>query len=92
MNSRLSSIALILCLLLSLSPIGTAAADIADSGTCGENVKWLLNRDGLLTIRGVGNMETYDGGQLVSPFAANTAIRSVVIEPGCLAHESPINI
>lgn len=82
MNSRLSSIALILCLLLSLLPIGTAAADIADSGTCGENVTWLLNRDGLLTIRGVGNMETYDGGQLVSPFAANTAIRSVVIEPG----------
>ena len=32
---------------------------ILDSGTCGDTVKWVLNKDGLLTIRGKGPMYNY---------------------------------
>ena len=32
---------------------------ILDSGTCGDTVKWVLNKDGLLTIRGKGQMYNY---------------------------------
>ncbi len=32
---------------------------ILDSGTCGDTVKWALNKDGLLTIRGKGQMYNY---------------------------------
>ena len=32
------------------------AADIVDSGTCGENLTWTLDSDGLLTISGTGEI------------------------------------
>ena len=36
-----------------------SAAEVTDSGNCGENLTWTLNTDGLLTISGTGEMEDY---------------------------------
>ena len=35
------------------------AATIVDSGTCGSNLTWTLDSDGLLTISGTGEMASY---------------------------------
>ena len=36
-----------------------SAAEVTDSGSCGENLTWTLNTDGLLTISGTGEMKDY---------------------------------
>ena len=45
-----AAIALTLC---------ASAADIVDSGTCGENVTWTLDSDGVLNISGTGAMDDW---------------------------------
>ena len=35
---------------------------IVDSGTCGENLTWTLDENGVLTISGTGEMESYSSG------------------------------
>ena len=58
----------ILALLLGVSLLCTffvqalpiaSAAEVTDSGSCGENLTWTLNTDGLLTISGTGEMKDY---------------------------------
>lgn len=36
--------------------IAETADSIIDSGTCGDNLTWVLNADGTLTISGTGEM------------------------------------
>ena len=66
-----------------------AAAENAGSGTCGENLRWTLDADGLLTISGTGPMEDYN----CSPYWGNESelnracpwgmnITAVVVEEG----------
>ena len=51
------------------------------TGTCGENITWILDDDGHLTISGTGPMESYD--VYGSPFYdLKSEIRSVTIEEG----------
>ena len=51
------------------------------SGTCGENLTWVLDSDGVLTISGTGKMSDFSEGQ--SPWhTKRTKITSVVIEEG----------
>ncbi len=50
------------------------------SGTCGDNLTWVLDDKGTLTISGTGPMEDYT--RYTSPFAENTEILYVVIESG----------
>lgn len=72
-------IALCLCVcLLTLGLCGRMeAAEVVDSGTCGESLTWSLDGDGVLTIRGTGEMADYQ------PWAGNRwKIESVVVEPG----------
>lgn len=62
------------------SLISSTSASAETSGTCGENVNWLLSDDGVLTISGTGDMSNYyDDG---SPFHNITYIKSVNIENG----------
>ncbi len=49
--------------------------DIIDSGTCGKNVNWVLNSDGVLTISGSGKMTS-------SPWGSSSSIKEVIIEEG----------
>ena len=75
-----------------------AAAAIVDSGSCGEDLTWTLDSDGLVTVSGTGPMDDYakeesfmgyvdDDGVVVtrtdSPFYEHAdAIKALVVEPG----------
>ena len=52
----------------------------ADSGTCGDNVTWELDADGVLTIRGSGAMQDYEDKQ--SPFYNRRDIKKVILADG----------
>ena len=56
---KLISIMLVLCMVLPMVPANVFAATIVASGTCGENLTWTLDSDGLLTISGSGEMTDY---------------------------------
>ena len=56
------------------------SADIVGSGSCGENVTYTLDSDGLLTISGTGNMKNYSPSS--APFARFDNVRNIFIEQG----------
>ena len=58
MKQRIVALLLALCLFTGLIP-AVSAADTVASGTCGENLTWVLTDDGTLTISGKGEMEDY---------------------------------
>lgn len=67
--------------------LGTAvtanAAEIVESGSCGENVTYTLDSEGTLTISGTGAMADYTYNEVShSPFHENTHIKSVIIQEG----------
>ena len=75
---RLLSLVLCFALLLSIPFLSVSAADIVDSGTCGKNLTWTLDSDGVLTISGTGAMY-YDS----PPWAdASVAVKTAVVENG----------
>ncbi|MCD8332505.1 MAG: leucine-rich repeat protein [Oscillospiraceae bacterium] len=53
----------------------------ATSGTCGDNLTWTLDEDGVLTISGTGDMADYNSTE-PSWYSSRTLITSVVIESG----------
>ena len=55
---RVFSLILALVLMIRLMPAVSASETIA-SGTCGENLTWVLTEDGTLTISGAGEMDDY---------------------------------
>ena len=70
----------ITCLIL--LPTETLATE-ATSGTCGDNLTWVLADDGTLTISGTGNMANYGKESNLPPWAAKfEQITTVVIEDG----------
>ena len=58
---RKLSIVLLMAMVLLLCPfISKALADDSvDSGTCGTDLTWVLDREGLLTVSGTGGMDDY---------------------------------
>ncbi len=73
----------ILCvcvLMLGFSGIGATTVHAAKSGTCGENLTWTLDDNGVLTISGTGDMYDYDTVD-TAPWQDDT-VKSVVIENG----------
>ncbi len=56
------------------------AADTVAEGSCGENLHWVLNADGVLTVSGVGAMEDYPAG---APWISySMKVTSVVVQEG----------
>ena len=53
-----------------------------ESGTCGENVKWTLTRDGTLTISGTGTMVDYPYSTSAPWRSFRSQVKTVVIENG----------
>lgn len=84
MNTRLlKNTVVLIALLIALLAVSPAMADptIVDSGTCGENVTWTLDDQGLLTISGSGTMY-YCSEESTPWYDHHTNIHSVVIEYG----------
>lgn len=61
-------------------PFWTADEEIADSGQCGENLTWTLDKEGLLIISGTGEME--DSDYFRGTFNRNSQIKKVIVEEG----------
>ena len=53
-----------------------------ESGTCGENVKWTLTKDGTLTISGTGAMVDYPYSTSAPWRSFRSQVKTVVIENG----------
>ncbi len=69
-------------LLLLPMPGRTAkAAEIVESGTCGENLTWTLDDEGVLIISGEGEMTDYNSEDNRSPWAWSY-IKTVVVNAG----------
>ena len=81
MKRRVLSIVLCLCLLVGLVPFSAAAANTVQSGTCGDNLTWTLDNDGVLTISGTGEMSNYPY-PWENPTPWGQEIKSVVVENG----------
>ena len=85
MKKRIISLLLALVLAATLLPVQAWGATVVASGNCGEqgnNVKWSLDSDGVLTISGKGKMEDWSSISYV-PWKANQhKIKRVVIDSG----------
>ena len=62
MKCRKIFVLLLTALLLALGVFAASAAEVADSGQCGDDLTWTLTADGTLTITGSGAMWDYDLG------------------------------
>ena len=78
MKKRLLSFVLAVLMIASLLPATALAANIVDSGTCGAEVTWTLDSDGVLTISGSGYMCDY--GSSGAPWHGR--VKSAVIAEG----------
>ena len=58
---------------------GADFIEIVDSGKCGDNITWTLDKDGLLTISGTGKMYDYD---VDASIFSNNKVKQVVIRNG----------
>ena len=65
---------LLITLLVSLS------AYAEKSGTCGDNLKWKLTDEGVLTITGTGKMQDYSGSS--RPWSPYSKVKQVIISDG----------
>ena len=64
-----------------------SAGDIVDSGSCGDNLTWVLDEEGVLTISGTGEMydyqdDDYNFFRTVPWEAYYDVIREIIIEEG----------
>ncbi|MBR4949248.1 MAG: leucine-rich repeat protein [Clostridia bacterium] len=83
---RFLSFVLVITLVLSIMPTGlfgiTANAATTASGTCGENLTWTLDSDGVLTISGTGMMDNYLSTVSAPWYNYRSSIQRIVIEQG----------
>lgn len=76
MKKKLLGLILALLMVFSLLPASAFAANVVQSGTCGDNMTWTLDDEGVLTITGTGEMTS-------SPWSDyKDSIKSVVIGDG----------
>ena len=57
-------------------------SDIVAEGTCGENLTWVLNDTGLLSISGEGEMFGYENGYQVPWYSSRNSIKQIIVEDG----------
>ena len=58
------------------------AAKVVDSGSCGTNVSYSLNSDGVLTISGTGSVKEYSTLAAIPWHSDSALIKSVIIKNG----------
>lgn len=81
MKKNLIKVTIILTMLLStLIPLSVSAAT---SGTCGDNLTWILNQTSeILTISGTGYMDSWWSDYEVPWFTGRNLIKKIIIEDG----------
>ncbi len=79
MKNRVFAMLTCIVLMMGVLPVTAMAAEIVDSGKCGENVIWTLTDDGTLTISGEGEMDDYL--PLEAPWS-ELEFGSIVVEEG----------
>ena len=62
--------------------VAALEAGVVASGTCGENLSWILTEEGVLRISGNGAMPNYSTSSVAPWYGKRTKITSVVVEPG----------
>ena len=84
MTRRILALITALCLVFGMVPVAFAAETA--SGTCGENLTWVLDDTGTLTVSGTGAMADYEvpnGSESDSPwYPYASGITAVVVEEG----------
>ncbi len=80
MKKRILGLLLTLVMVLSLVPSVAFAAEIVDSGTCGDNLTWTLDDEGTLTISGTGKMGDYSWSNKVPWYNNSDSVISVTVE------------
>jgi hypothetical protein len=58
------------------------SATVVDSGTCGDNLTWTLDRNGQLTISGTGDMNDCSYSNVAPWYSYHTEIKTIVIKKG----------
>lgn len=67
--------------ILLFPPLRAEAAEIVDSGTCGENLTWTLDSEGTLTVSGEGEMKDYGYGD-VPWYDSRLSVKALQINRG----------
>ncbi len=84
MKKKFLVFAATLVVLVSIACLSVSAAEVA-SGTCGadgENLTWVLDDTGTLTISGEGAMADWTSSSNVPWYNYRSSIKTVVIEDG----------
>jgi hypothetical protein len=82
-KKRLLMVVLALVVLIGALTLTASAATVVASGLCGDNLVWVLDSDGVLTISGEGEMADYDFWGGVAPwYSYREEITEAVIEKG----------
>lgn len=88
MKKKIFAVLMAALMLVSLLPTFALAAQLTDSGDCGEAVSWTLDEDGLLTISGAGEMDNYYnelssvGAPWATPEGNADRVKKLVVENG----------
>lgn len=64
-----------------IEDVAALEAGVVASGTCGENLTWVLGDDGVLTIKGTGEMCSYSSSFTAPWYSESVRIKSVMVEP-----------
>lgn len=76
---------LTLCLVcIFIAPTTAEAIEVA-SGTCGDNLTWVLDDEGTLTISGIGDMDNWEQVSVYAPwydYSTRKSIKKVIIGEG----------
>lgn len=76
------SLTVILSLVLSLFATMPIAVSAQTEGTCGENLTWVLDDEGTLTVSGVGTMSFWGSEGEIPWYTVRDNIKKIVIEDG----------
>ena len=82
MKRRITSIFIVLCMVMGMLNGITLTVSAASSGTCGENLTWTLDDDGVLTISGSGAMYDWNSSGDVVWYKLRSRIKTINIGDG----------
>ena len=81
MKKKFLSVVFVL-FMLSFMPVIANAASSGNCGADGDNVTWMLDDAGTLTISGTGDMEDYRSSYNIPWYGSRSSITNVIIEEG----------